>query len=150
MVNVVGQEEWDPGQDLVSLEQEMNRLRRRVRRPVAQRGGRVFPSVIISATKGGLVVRTEVPGMKLEDFDISVSADTLTVQGTRITEEGLEGGWYHRQEREHGRFSRAIRLPASVDGSRAEASYAAGVLAITLPLKEQAKPKEIPVNVVEG
>lgn len=150
MANVVRQEDWDPGQDLARLEQDMARLRRRVRRPVARRGGRVFPSVIISATKDGLVVRTEVPGMELEEFDISVSADILTVQGTRMTEEGLEGGWYHRQERERGQFSRAIRLPAAVDGNRAEASYAAGVLAITLPLKEPAKPREIPVNVVEG
>ncbi len=88
--------------------------------------------------------------MKLEDFDISVSGDTLTVQGSRITGEGLEGGWYHRRERESGGFSRAIRLPADVDGSGAEASYVAGVLTIALPLKEAAKPKEIPVRVGEG
>jgi HSP20 family protein len=91
-----------------------------------------------------------VPGMDLEDFDISVSGDTLTVEGKRYTGEGLTGGWYHRRERERGDFSRAIRLPAAVDGDRAEATYVAGVLAIALPLREAAKPKEIPVKVVEG
>jgi HSP20 family protein len=110
----------------------------------------VFPSIIISATDEALVVRAEVPGMDLEQVDISVSGDTLTVQGTRTTGEGLEGGWYHRRERESGRFSRAIRLPAEVDGNQAEATYVSGVLAITLPLKAAAKPKAIPVRVAEG
>jgi HSP20 family protein len=88
--------------------------------------------------------------MKLEGFDISVSDDTLTVQGSRISGEELEGGWYHRRERESGGFSRAIRLAAEVDGDRAEATYVAGVLTVSLPLKKAAKPREIPVKVVEG
>ena len=150
MVRIVRQEDWDPQQDLVSVQREMDRLRRRVTRPVARRGSRIFPSVIISATEDKLLVRAEVPGMKLDDFDISVSGDTLTVEGTRVVGEELEGGWYHRRERESGSFSRAIRLPAAVDGERAEAAYAAGVLTISLPLKQPAKPREIPVKVVEG
>jgi HSP20 family protein len=62
----------------------------------------------------------------------------------------MEGGWYHRRERESGEFSRTVRLPAAVDGDRAEATYVAGVLTIALPLMEPAKPKEIPVRVIEG
>jgi HSP20 family protein len=100
--------------------------------------------------ENSLIVRAEVPGMKLEDFDVTVSGDTLTIEGVRSTAEELEGGWYHRQERESGRFSRAVRLPTEVDGDKAEASYTAGVLAISLPLRESAKPTEIPVKVVEG
>jgi HSP20 family protein len=88
--------------------------------------------------------------MDLQEFDITVSGDNLTIRGTRLTGEGLEGGWYHRRERESGSFSRAIRLPAEVDGDRAEATYVTGVLAINLPLREAAKPREIPVRVVEG
>lgn len=150
MANIVSQGDWDPGQDLVQLQRDMDRLRQRVRRPVARRGARIFPSVIISATEGRLMVRAEVPGMDLEDFDISVSGDTLTVQGTRSTGDGLENGWYHRRERESGSFSRAIRLPAEVGGNQAEATYVAGVLAVSLPLKGAAKPKEIRVKVSEG
>ena len=148
MANIIRQEDFQ--QDLARLQGEMNQLTRRVSRPGARRRGRIFPSVIISTTDEDLLVRAEVPGMKLEDFDISVSGDTLTVQGIAVTDAELEGGWYHRRERESGGFSRAIRLPAEVDGEKAEATYVAGVLTITLPLKEAAKPKQIPVRVVEG
>jgi HSP20 family protein len=110
----------------------------------------VFPSIIISATDEKLIVRAEVPGIKLKDLDISVSGDSLTIRGVRVTGAGLEGGWYHRRERERGSFSRAIGLPAAVDGDRAEATYVAGVLTVGLPVKEAAKPKEITVKVVEG
>ena len=96
------------------------------------------------------MVRAEVPGMKLDDFDISVSGDTLTVEGYRVTDTELEDGWYHRRERERGRFSRAVRLPTEVDGEKAEAAYVSGVLTITLPLQKPAKPQQIPVRVVEG
>ncbi len=144
------QNDWEARQELAQLQREMNRLARRVRRPAGPRGARVFPSVIVSATDETLVVRAEIPGMKLEDFEIRVSGEILTVQGTRITGEGLEGGWYHRRERESGGFSRAIRLPAEVEGEAAEASYKAGVLTITLPLRKPAKPRQIPVKVMEA
>jgi HSP20 family protein len=144
------QDDWDARQELAQLQREMNRLARRARRPAGRRGARVFPSIIISATDEELVVRAEVPGMKLEEFEISVSGEILTVQGSRITGEGLEGGWYHRRERESGGFSRAVRLPAEVEGEQAEASYMAGVLTITLPLRKAAKPRQIPVKVVEA
>jgi HSP20 family protein len=150
MVGIIRQEEWDPRQELIRLQREMNRLAQRAWRPTGRRGTRVFPSIIISTAQDQLLVRAEVPGMKLQDFDISVSGDTLTVQGMRVTGKGLEGGWFHRRERESGGFSRAVRLPAAVDGDRAEATYVAGVLTITLPLQGPAKPKEISVRVAEG
>lgn len=143
-------DDWDLEQELVRLQRQMNRLTRRTPRRSTRSRSRVFPSIIISATDDRLVLRAEVPGMKLEDFDISVSGDTLTVRGTRVTGEGFKDGWVHRRERESGGFSRAIRLPAEVDGARAEATYLAGVLVIALPLKEAAKPQQIPVKVMEG
>ena len=143
-------DDWNVGRELVQLQREMNRLAQRALRPTVRRGARVFPSLIISASDDRLVVRAEVPGMELENFEISVTGDTLTVQGSRITGEGLEEDWYHRQERQSGDFGRTVRLPAEVDGNQAEASYVAGVLTISLPLKEAAKPRQIPVKVVEG
>jgi HSP20 family protein len=148
MANIIRQEDFR--QDLARLQGEMNQLTRRVAPPGARRRSRIFPSIIISTTDEDLLVRAEVPGMKLDDFDISVSGDTLAVKGYRVADIELEGGWYHRRERERGRFSRAIRLPAEVDGEKAEATYVAGVLTITLPLKKPAKPQQIPVKVVEG
>jgi len=143
-------DDWDLERELVRLQREMNRSRRGRSHQTSRSRARIFPSIIISARESELVVRAEIPGMKLEDFDINVSGDTLTMTGTRSTGGGLEGGWYHRRERESGGFSRAVRLPAEVDGARAEAAYVAGLLTITLPLKEAAKPMEIPVKVVEG
>lgn len=142
--------DWDARSELAQLQRELNRLTNRSARPASRRGRRVFPAIIVSATDEKLAVRAEVPGMKLEDFEISVSDDTLTIQGSRRTGEELEGGWYHRRERESGGFSRAIRLAAEVDGDKAEATYMAGVLTVSLPLKKAAKPREIPVKVVEG
>ena len=143
-------EDVDIERELVELQREVNRLASRGSRAGTAMASRVFPSIIISATGDNLLVRAEVPGMELQDFDISISGDMLTVQGARLTGEGLEGGWYHRRERESGGFSRAVRLPAAVDGDRAEATYVAGVLTISLPLREAAKPKEVPVKVAEG
>jgi len=137
------------GQELIRLQQETNRSAQQSLCPTNRQGARVFPSIIISTVENGLVVRAEVPGMKLEDLNISISGDTLTVQGVRTTGKGLKGGWYHCQERESGGFSRVVRIPATVDGDRAEATYVAGVLSISLPLKEAAKPQRIPVKVVE-
>jgi HSP20 family protein len=97
-----------------------------------------------------LIVRAELAGVKQEDLNVSISGDTLTIQGVRHPSESLTGGWYHRRERETGEFSRAIQLPATVDSDLAEARYAAGVLSVQVPLKEAAKPKGIPVTVEEG
>lgn len=150
MANILRQEDWEPGQGLARTDEAVPGTQRRRARAAAQQGARVFPSVIISTAQDRLLVRAEVPGMKLEQFDITISGDTLTVQGTRLTGEGLEGGWYHRREREAGDFGRAIRLPAAVDEDRAEADYVSGILTITLPLREAAKPKSVAVRVVEG
>ena len=123
---------------------------RQVRSGPARRGTRVFPSIIISATEDRLLVRAEMPGIDLELLEISVSGDVLSIQGVRLTGENLEGGWYHRRERESGGFGRAVRLPAKVDGDRTEASYQAGVLTVTVPLREAAKPRQVPIRVAEG
>jgi HSP20 family protein len=143
-------EDLDVEHELVELQRELNRRAGRSARSGGPATTRVFPSIIISASGDKLLVRAEVPGMNLQDFDISISGDMLTVEGARLTGEGLEGGWYHRRERESGGFSRAIRLPAAVDGDRAEATYVAGVLTISLPLQEAAKPKEVAVRVEEA
>jgi HSP20 family protein len=150
MAVVKSRDDWDLEREVGRLQREMGRLTRRSSRRTARSKSRIFPSIIISAVDDGLVVRAEVPGVSMEDLDVSVSGDTLTIQGTRITGEGLEGGWYHRRERESGGFSRAVRLPAEVDGANAEASYDSGVLTVSLPLREEVKPRQIPIRVVEG
>lgn len=142
MINVLGEVDWDSGQRVArtaAAEQPAHSVQRR--------DARVFPPIIISADDQRLVIRAEVPGMRLDDFRLTVSGDLLTIHGTRQTGQGLDGGWYHRRERESGDFSRSVRLPANVDGEQADASYQAGVLSITLPLVQPAKPQHVPVKV---
>lgn len=143
MVNIVEQEEWG------RQPRQAQQLRQRAK-PRSGGGRRIFPSIIVSATDDELIVRCEVPGMKLDSFDIRMAGDSLVIEGSRLTGEELEGGWYHRRERESGGFSRAVRLPAEVDGDRADASYVAGILTVTLPLKQAAKPRQVPVKVAEA
>ncbi|MGD8624587.1 MAG: Hsp20/alpha crystallin family protein [Anaerolineae bacterium] len=145
MTNILRQEDWPSRRAPNRLQRRSGRARGHLRQ-----GGRVFPSIIISASDDNLVVRAEVPGMKLEDFEIGVSGDVLTVQGSRVTGQNRQEGWYHRRERESGGFSRAVQLPVEVDGDKAEATYKAGVLTVSLPLKQAAKPRQVPVKVVEG
>jgi HSP20 family protein len=142
--------EWQTEDELVRRRGDASRLDQRAIRRLGRSNPKVFPPIIISAKSDEMVVRAEVPGMDLDELDVSVSGDTLSIRGTRTTGGELEGGWYHRRERESGSFRRAVRLPAEVDGARADATYVAGVLAIRLPLREAAKPREIPVKVVEG
>lgn len=124
--------------------------RRQVRSRHARRAARVFPSIIVSATEDRLLVSAEMPGIDPEKLEISVSGDVLSIQGVRLTGQGLEGGWYHRRERESGGFSRAVRVPAAVDGDKTEASYQAGVLTVSVPLRQAAKPRQVPIRVAEG
>ncbi|MGV1099624.1 Hsp20/alpha crystallin family protein [Thiovibrio sp. JS02] len=113
-------------------------------------GGRlvptVFPALNISEDAANLYVRAEIPGVPAERIEISMEGDTLTISGERQicpVEEKLS---YHRRELECGRFSRAVSLPAKVQPDRVEATVVDGIVTITLPKAEEAKPRQIKVN----
>lgn len=105
-----------------------------------------LPSVDVAEDANSVVVRAEVPGMKLEDFDIRFDNGMLTVSGERKQESQSEERTWHRVERSYGRFSRTFMLPTSVDAEKANASYTNGILEIVIPKREEAKPKRIPVT----
>ncbi len=92
----------------------------------------------------------EVPGVKPEDVKISVEGNVLTIQGTKeqVAEEQTER--VHRYERTYGAFERTFTLPATVDAERITASYDKGVLTVTLPKAEKAKPRQIQVEAVKA
>lgn len=90
-------------------------------------------------------VEAEMPGVKIEQIEISVSGDQLTLRGERKLEE-KSGITCHRRERDFGTFTRVVRLPAPIDAGRVEASLKNGVLTITLPKSEHAKPRRIEVK----
>jgi len=106
----------------------------------------VFPLMNITEGKDNFYVRAELPGLKAGDLDISVTGDTLTIAGERKIPAEDEKAKYHRREREAGRFSRIITLPAQVDTGKVEAHSKDGLLTVILPKAEAAKPKQITIK----
>jgi len=135
---------WDPFQDLLAIQDEMNQVFGRARQG---QGGRVWaPALDISERKDAYVVTVEVPGVKPEDLDITLEDGLLTIQGERqFTAESSEQQ-FHRVERRYGAFRRSITLPAHVLAEQIEASFEDGVLQILVPKAEEAKPKRIQVR----
>jgi len=111
-----------------------------------KQGAGVFPLTNMTEDKDNYYVRAELPGLKTDDLDISVTGNNLAVSGERkIVEESREAK-YHRREREAGKFSRVIRLPGQINTEKIEAKLVDGVLTIVLPKAEETKPKQIIVK----
>ncbi|HET6879045.1 MAG TPA: Hsp20/alpha crystallin family protein [Pirellulales bacterium] len=109
-------------------------------------GTRAFPALNIWEREGELYVEAELPGLKSDDLEISVVGQQLVIKGRRADFEPEEGVAFHRRERGVGEFVRAVDLPVDVDGDRVEAKLSDGVLLITLPKAEAAKPRKIQVK----
>jgi HSP20 family protein len=90
-------------------------------------------------------VRALIPGIDASELNVSVVHQTIAVSGTRQSPEE-EGVSYHRKERAEGPFSRSVTLPASFDGARIDAKYIDGILTLTLPKPEAAKPRRVTVQ----
>jgi HSP20 family protein len=105
-----------------------------------------YPPVNIWAKDDDVVVSAELPGVKAEDLDLSITKSTLTIKGERKSDEPGEGVTVHRQERLSGSFAKTVKLPEQVDAEKASASYEHGVLTVTLPKSPEAKPKQITVK----
>jgi Molecular chaperone (small heat shock protein) len=106
------------------------------------------PALDLHEDKDNFVVKVELPGMKKEDIDISLHDGSLSVSGERKSEEKFADAEVYRSERFVGRFQRTIALPGAVANDQVKAQYKDGVLTVTLPKTEEAKPKQI--NVQEG
>lgn len=144
---------WDLMRELSTLQDRMNRvwgnLYERGHEDVTSRG--VWqPPVDIYETEGKeIVLKAELPGLKREDIDLTVEQNTLTVKGQRRRDEGIRDEQYHRLERPQGSFSRSFTLPNTIDASSVRAEYRDGVLTITLPVRQDARPRQIQVELSE-
>lgn len=105
------------------------------------------PAVDIVENEDELVLTADVPGVKMEDIEIKIEAGTLSLGGKREFEKETKQGGYHRMERSYGSFQRAFALPDTVDAEKVAASFDNGVLRVTLPKKDIAKPHTIKVAV---
>jgi len=136
-----------PSADLEAMRRQMDRLFEAYRdRPAGRVSAGVFPSINITEDKDAYYVSAELPGVKSADLDLNVTANQLTLAGERRITEEADDVRYHRREREAGRFSRAIALPGDVDAEGVKAKLADGVLTITVPKAEKAKPRQISVQ----
>ena len=94
-----------------------------------------------------LVLKAELPGMAREDIDITVENFVLTIKGEKKLSGDVKGEQFHHVERRYGKFSRSFSLPQTVDAGKVSAEYKNGVLSVRLPLREEAKPRQIKVDV---
>lgn len=103
------------------------------------------PALDVQEDKDKFTIRVELPGLKREDIDVSLQDDALVISGERQSEKVEEGVEIHRQERFYGKFQRALTLPEPVAADAVKADYKDGVLTVTLPKREEAKPKQIDI-----
>jgi len=104
------------------------------------------PSMDVSETRDSLIVKVEVPGMDPKDIQISLQENLLTVKGEKRQEQEEKEEHYHRVERTYGMFTRSVRLPVTVDGSKVAASFKNGLLTVTLPKTPTSKGTTIPIK----
>ncbi len=143
---------FDPFRSLSSLQEEMNRLFtdlhvRRGEDDLMRRGSWAPPVDIYDTGRHELVIKAELPDMRREEIAITVDNGTLTMHGEKKADPEVTEQQYHRIERTYGPFSRSFSLPPTVDPARVSADYRNGVLTIRLPLREEARPKQIQVQV---
>src|SRR4026207_1945561 len=144
---------YDPFRDLRTLQEEVNRLfSTNLTRAFGDEGigrGAWAPSVDIYENKDQIVLEAELPGMKQEDFDLSIENNVITLRGERKFEKTDETDNYHRVERSYGSFTRSFTLPQTVSPEGATAEYNNGVLRVTLPKREETKARRIEVKGTE-
>lgn len=138
---------WD---EFFTVRSELDRLLDRW----AGRSGELLwmPAVDVRETADELIVEAELPGMTAENVDVRVENGVLTISGEKRqeVEEGKEGSSYHLVERRYGRFERSFTLPGSVNADGVKARFAGGVLTVTLPKAEAAKPRRIEIQAANG
>jgi HSP20 family protein len=142
---------WDMMRELSLMQERMNRLwsgfSERGTEDVTSSSG-WLPPVDIYETEGKeIVLKAELPGLRREDIDLTVEHNTLTIKGQRRRDEAVREQQYHRVERSYGGFSRSFALPNTIDSGGVRADYRDGVLTVTLPLRQDARPRQIQVEV---
>jgi HSP20 family protein len=138
--------------ELATMQERMNKLFEDTLKPSARGEDGLSvanwaPAVDIYETDKEIVLKAELPEMQEKDISIKVEDNVLSVSGERKMEKEVKEENYHRIERSYGSFSRSFTLPQTVDRDTIKASYKDGVLKVTLPKKEEVKPKQIKIDV---
>ncbi len=143
----------EPFSELMSLRQAMDKLFEdsfvRPSRFLAAFGETAAPAIDAYQTPNEVVVKAAMPGVNPEDINIDITGDTLTIKGETKTEEEIKKEDYLYQERRYGGFSRSLVLPSGLRADKAEANLENGILTLTIPKAEEAKPKTIKIKAKE-
>ncbi|MBM3311775.1 MAG: Hsp20/alpha crystallin family protein [Candidatus Aminicenantes bacterium] len=140
---------WDPFRDVVTLRERMNRMfedvfsRRTDDKELTPSSW--APAVDIYETENELVLSAEIPGLNEKDVEIKVEDNTLTLKGERRFEKETKEENYHRIERSYGSFYRAFTLPNSIDPEKIQAEHENGVLRISMPKRQELKPRTVKI-----
>lgn len=137
----------DPVEGILALQRELDRF---LRKPsgfdLGMSAAGVFPPLNVFRNPEALVIRAEVPGVDPAAIEVHVEGRALTIKGERpVPPKGAVS--HHRRERRFGKFSRTLQLPDDLDGAKAAAECRNGVLSVTIPKREEARPKQIRVQV---
>jgi len=143
---------WDPFRDIIALRDRMDNLFEDSISRLRGTGEDMTystwsPAVDIYETADNLVIKAEIPGANKDDISVEIKGNSLYLKGERKLEKDVNEENYHRMERSYGSFHRVFSLPTTVDQEKIKANFKCGVLEITIPKVEKAKPKQITVDV---
>ncbi len=145
---------WEPFRGLVTTQDRFNRVFNDAFTRAfgdEEPGSRAWmPLVDIHETDDSLVLKADLPGINPDDVEVRVEDNTLYLKGERRFEKEVKEENLHRLERSYGTFSRSFVLPNSVDSDKVQAAYKDGILTLTMPKREEAKPKTIKINVAKA
>jgi len=143
-------ERWDPFSEMLSLRDAMNRLFEESfvwpSRGTPLAPGRMGLPIDLRETEDQFVLEAALPGVKPEDIDVSVQGNQLRIQGEMKQDEEKKGERYHFRERRYGQFQRTIALPNNVKPDQVACEFRNGVLTVTLPKAEEARPRRIQIT----
>jgi HSP20 family protein len=137
---------WNPVRDMISMREMMDRLFDDTFFARQGNGFPVSPDVDVIENDDNIVVKAELPGFKPENVDVRVEGNLLSIRGEYHEENEKQEGQYHLKERRQSSFSRSIPLPVGVNADKAKAEFENGVLTLTLPKHEEAKPRRISIT----
>ena len=143
---------WEPTRELTTLRDRMDRLfSEAVGRGWGGEEGLTtgvwMPAVDVFETNDSIVLKADLPDVNKDEVDIFVQNNTLTIRGERKREKEVSEKDFYRMERSYGSFARSFSLPPTVDAEKIDAAFTNGVLTLTLPKREESKPKQIKVKV---
>jgi HSP20 family protein len=147
MSDLQWRQRWDPFHE---LQREMGRLFENLDPVNSSRRANRYPPLNLYDDGDRYLLSVQLPGLAPADIDLKITGETLTLRGERKRAEGIKEDSYRRQERPMGRWSRTITLPERVESTQVSASFADGILTVSVPRAESAKPRQIPVMAVGG